>query len=106
MQYRNPDTSESQGHVPERGSLSRLNIAAAVLVGLAPAIRRVFTVTVVTAGSTPGTVNDVATTGAAAAGNQVFSLPNTVGSYIVDWPILVGLVLVPGTGQVLAVSYS
>src|SRR4051812_38454236 len=106
MDFINPDSSISHGNVPERGNQSRMNIAAAGGAVLIPGAKRAFTVTVVVAGSAPGTLNDIGTTGGAAAGNQFFSIPNVVGSYVVDWPILVGLVVVPGTGQTVSISYS
>ncbi|WP_316854245.1 hypothetical protein [Ralstonia holmesii] len=37
--------------------------------------------------------------------NQVFVIPNTVGSYLVDHPCVNGVVVVPGTGQTVAVTY-
>jgi hypothetical protein len=53
-----------------------------------------------------GTVNDAATTGAAAVANQIAAVPNTLGASVsLNFPFDKGLVIVPGTGQVLAVSY-
>jgi hypothetical protein len=84
------------------GSVSTsLNITAAKVLKAGPGA--VLVVTVVVAGSAPGTVNDCATTGAAAAANQVATIPNTVGSYAINVPCVVGIV-VPGSGQTLAVS--
>jgi hypothetical protein len=64
------------------------------------------TVNVIVAGTTPGTVNDAATTGAAAPANQIASIPNVVGIYVIGFPFTNGLVVVPGAGQTLSVSYS
>ena len=69
------------------------------------AARRVGRVVVVVAGTVPGSVNDAATVAGAAVANQVFAVPNTVGSYLVDFPCLAGIVVTPGTGQTLSVSY-
>lgn len=102
--YANPDNSVSQGVVAERGNKSALNIVAGSPVALTA--KRAFTLTVVVAGSATGTLNDCATTGAAAAANQFFTIPTAVGSYQVDWPINNNLVVVPGTGQTVAISYS
>jgi hypothetical protein len=66
----------------------------------------VASVTVIVAGSAPGSVNDVATTGAAAASNQVYVVPNTVGTYAVNFPVSAGIVVVPGTGQTIAIAYA
>lgn len=101
-----PMRTDAQGTLlsTSGGTSSRLNIAAATVVKATPG--RVCQVSVVTAGSTLGTINDVATTGAAAAANQVGSAPNTAGAVVpLNFPCAVGIVVVPGTGQVLAVSY-
>lgn len=86
------------------GDKAALNITAATAVKTSPGI--CVSVSVVVAGSTTGTVNDVATTGGAAAANQFGTIPNTVGTYTFKWPCGAGIVLVPGTGQTLACSYS
>lgn len=96
------------------GSRSALNLTAAVAIKATPGrIRRVI---VLAPGSGSGafTINDCATTGAAAAGNQIWSMAynasaNVAGAiFSLDWPCLVGIVLsaVPGAGSpIIAVSY-
>lgn len=86
------------------GSKSALNVSAATVVKASAG--RVVRVSVITAGSTAGTVNDIAATGSAAAANQIGTLPNTVGTYLFDWPCETGITIVPGTSQVVSVSYS
>ena len=86
------------------GTRAWLNVTAAQVVKAGAGI--CVSVTVVVAGSAAGTVNDVATTGGAAAANQFGTIPTTVGTYTFNWPCGTGIVLVPGTGQTLAVSYS
>ena len=86
-----------------KGSASKLNLTASTVIKATPG--RICKVIVNTAGSAPGSINDVATTGAAAAGNLIFNVPNTVGIYDVDFPAATGLVYVLGTGQVVSVSY-
>jgi hypothetical protein len=49
---------------------------------------RLVRVNVVVAGSTAGAANDCTTTGAAAAGNEIAAIPNTVGPIWLDWPCL------------------
>ena len=66
---------------------------------------RVCSVSVNTAGSAPGTINNCATTGAAAAGNLIATIPNVVGVYPIDMPCATGIVYILGTGQVVSVSY-
>lgn len=82
---------------------SALNVTALTLVHAG--LGRVSKVVVLTAGSTAGKISDVATTGGVAAANLIFNIPNTVGIYELDFPIALGLVVTPGTGQVLSISY-
>ena len=78
------------------------NIAASTVVKAG--VGRLARVSVITAGAA-GTVNDCATVGAAAIGNQIGVIPATVGIYYFDWPYFNGLTYVLGAGQVIAVSY-
>lgn len=81
-----------------------LNITAATVIKATSGI--CVRVSVIVAGSTAGTVNDVATTGGAAAANQFGTIPNTVGTYDFDWPCGTGIVVVPGSGQTVAVAFT
>jgi hypothetical protein len=65
---------------------------------------RLAVVSVVTAGSTVGTIYDA--NAATATTNPVYTIPNTVGVYVVNMPVSFGLVVSPGTSQVVSVSYS
>jgi hypothetical protein len=86
------------------GSKTKLNISTQQVLKTAPG--RVYRLIVVTAGSTNGTVSDAATVGAVAAANLIFEIPNTVGAYEINWPYFAGLIVTPGTGQVIAVNWS
>lgn len=89
-----------------QGLLVTKNITAATLLRAAPnAPGRICRISVIVAGSAAGTVNDVLTTGAAAVANQLATIPNTVGVISIDMPCVLGMVIVPGTGQTLAVSF-
>ena len=80
------------------------NITAATVVKAAPG--QLLDISVVVAGSAAGSVNDCATTGAAAASNKVMSVPNTVeGPLGTNWTCVTGICITPGTGQTLAVLY-
>jgi hypothetical protein len=98
--------SEGLGPV---GTKNSLNITSAQLLDTTGpssySTRRVSHVHVLVAGSTPGSVNDAATVAAAGTANLVFAIPNTVGIYVVDFPCMQGIVVTPGTGQTVAVSY-
>lgn len=85
------------------GTRSSLNITAAAVVKATPG--RIAKLVVTTAGAA-GTVNDCITTGAAAAGNLIATIPATIGIYDLDWPCLVGITITPGAAQVVSVSYT
>lgn len=93
-----------------QGKGSMLNISTPTVVkAVTPdqslAQARVVRLSVTVAGTTPGTVNDCATVAAAAIANQIAVIPNTAGSVLIDFPLLAGLVVVPGTGQTVGVTY-
>ena len=90
--------------VSSGGISNSYNITAAAAVKTTPG--RLVKISVVTAGSAAGSANDCAATGDAAAANKIASIPNTVGVITLDWPCAVGIVVTPGSGQVLAVSYA
>jgi hypothetical protein len=90
-------------NLASQGAKNLANITAATLVKGAPGT--LLTVQVIVSGNAPGTVNDVSTAGGAAAGNQIGTIPNQVGVTQFRVPFLTGLVVVPGTGQTVAVSY-
>ena len=83
---------------------SALDITAATVVKASNGF--VVRVSVLVAGSTTGTVNDSATTGGAAVANEIAVIPNTVGTYAIEFPFANGLTIVPGTGQTVSVSYN
>ncbi|MDA8416053.1 MAG: hypothetical protein M0Z78_03100 [Betaproteobacteria bacterium] len=81
-----------------------LNISAATLVKTGVGV--ICRVNVTTAGSTVGGVYDFnATTGEGAA-NLVSAIPNAVGNYEVYFKCDLGILIVPGTGQVVSVAYA
>lgn len=86
------------------GYSSQLNITAATVVKVGPGL--IATVSIVVAGSAAGTVFDVATLGGATTTNRIAILPNAVGVIQLLWPVQAGIVVSPGTGQTIAISYS
>ena len=86
------------------GTHSFLNVTANTLVKATPG--RICTISVVDAGTGTGTINDVATLGAAGVANQIFTIPEAVGTYVVDFPCGNGIALFPAPGSVLAVSFN
>ena len=61
---------------------------------------------VVVAGSAAGTINNAGTTGASSAANALCATPTTIGVYPCGVVFSNGLVINPGTGQSVNVTYS
>jgi hypothetical protein len=83
---------------------THFNITAATVVKATPGT--ILRFNVVSAGTAAGTINDCATTGAAAAANAVATIPEVVGPVALDWPCAVGIVVTPGAGQVLSILFA
>jgi hypothetical protein len=111
-----PMQLDAQGNLKMTGGgvSSALNKTAAAVIKATPG--RLRKIVIIAPGATSGafTFNDCATTGSAAASNEIFTLPfggaaNVAGTVIVlDWPCAVGIVCsaVPGAGSpIYAVSY-
>ena len=100
----------SDGIYIRQGKASALNITTATVVSTVPADfargqARLCRVTVLVAGSTAGSVNDAATLAAVASSNLVYTIPNVGGPVLVDFPMQFGIVVTPGTGQTVAITY-
>lgn len=87
-----------------QGNQSALNITAATVIKAGPGV--VVSIGVLVVGTSVGTVNDCLTTGAAAVTNQVAPIPEAVGTYAIGALCATGIVVVPGTGQTLAVMFA
>ena len=92
----------AQTYVFVQGAQTRQNITATNIVSSAAG--RVATISVTTAGTTTGIIYDAPTTGITT--RPIYTIPNTVGVTFVNLPVVYGIVVVPGTGQALTVSYS
>lgn len=88
------------------GKHSVLDITAAILVRGSPG--RLVSISVLVAGTTVGSANDSASISGASAANQIAVIPEAVTAepLVINWPCANGIVITPGTGQTLAVSYS
>ncbi len=87
------------------GSNTQLDISTATVVKAAPG--QLVTISVISAGTTVGTANDSLTTAGASIANQIAAIPNTAGSIQqINWKCSNGIVIVPGTGQVISVAYN
>jgi len=87
-----------------QGQKTFLNITTKTLVKAVAG--RIAKINVVVAGGTnTGSVWDSATTGGTAAANLVAIIPDTAGSYVIDFPCANGIVVDPGTGNTVSISY-
>ena len=77
-------------------------IAAAALVKIGEG--RIARVSVIVGGSAVGYIHDAILS--TASGPRVYTIPNTVGVYEVNMPVSSGIVVAPGTGQTVSISYS
>ena len=67
---------------------------------------RLVSFSVVVAGSAAGTINNAAVTSSVASGNALVATPNTIGTYQCGCNFTTGLIVTPGTGQSVNVTYS
>lgn len=65
---------------------------------------RVARISVVVAGSSVGAIYDA--NASSVTTNQIAAIPNTVGVTEINLPVNNGIVVAPGTGQTVAISYS
>lgn len=87
-----------------QGSNTSLTVTAQTLVVTGRGYLVSFSVTV--AGTAAGTVNNAQSVALANAGNALCATPNTIGVYPCGLVFTNGLVISPGTGQSLNVTYS
>jgi len=87
-----------------KGTNTAKNITAATVIKAVAG--RVCVVSVIQAGSGAGGIYDLNTTSGSGVANAICVVPDTQGVFSVDMPCSTGILVVPGTGQTLAVSYS
>lgn len=92
----------SQTIIEVYGSTARPGISSATVV--AQGQGRVVNVSVTVAGSASGSIYDG--TVATATRNPIYRIPTTIGIYEVNMPVSNGIVVAPGTGQTVSISYS
>jgi len=87
-----------------KGSSPLYNITTATVVKNTAG--RLARINVVSAGASAGSVSDTPTLAGVVASNLISTLPNIAGTFEIDWPFVNGLVVTPGSGQVIAVSFT
>jgi hypothetical protein len=85
------------------GVATTLNVTTQTVVKASPG--RLVRIDVTVAGSGAGSANDCTTVAAVAASNLISTIPAVAGPLWLDWPAQAGIVVTPGTGQTLAVSF-
>lgn len=90
------------------GARSKLNVTAPTVIKATPGT--VFKVIVVAPPSANGGIYDWNSTTGLAATNKIDTISSSGAGagqdYILDWPCAVGIVVDPGTGGVMSVSYT
>ncbi|GGA00471.1 hypothetical protein [Dyella caseinilytica] len=87
------------------GNTRTLDITAATVLKANPG--RVYTVSILVAGSTTGAIYDNTLTTGNSVTNQIGTIQEAIGTQpFYGFPTTSGIVVVPGTGQTLAVSWS
>ena len=86
------------------GTLTSATVTSATLVYAGSG--KLVNYAVVVAGSAAGTINNASTTGGVASSNALCSTGTTVGLFPVNQNFSNGLVITPGSGQSINVSYA
>jgi hypothetical protein len=94
--------SAAQNYLNIAGTSNLTSITAPTVVKSSPG--RIVEVSIIVAGSSTGTIYDGATT--TATTRPIIPMPNIVGVYRVSWPTSYGILVSPGSGQTVSVSYS
>lgn len=92
----------AQTYVAVQGARVQQNITATTVVNASAG--RLATVSVTTAGTTGGIIYDANDTGTTT--RPIYVMDNTVGVVFVNLPVVYGIVVVPGSGQAVSISYS
>ena len=94
----------AQNYLNVQGLINAANISTPTLVSTKEG--RICSVSVLAAGSATGLIYDGALL--TATTKPIYVIPTSVGTepYVVNMPLSFGLLVVPGSGQVVTVSYS
>jgi hypothetical protein len=95
-------STETSNFLNVNGQLNAAGLTAATVVK--PVAGRVASVSVIVAGSVIGHIYDGVTVSATT--KPLYVIPMTVGVFVVNLPASFGIVVAPGTGQTVTVSYS
>jgi hypothetical protein len=92
----------SQTYLNINGLQNNANITSATVVKSSSG--RLAMISVIAGGSSNGTIYDATST--ASTSTPIFTIPDTPGVFFANLPVTNGIVVVPGSGQVVTISYS
>jgi len=92
----------AQTYLSVNGAQDSVNISSSTLIKSGAG--RVAVVSVTTAGSAVGSIYD--TNSSTSTTGKIYVIPNTVGITVVNMPVSFGIVVAPGSSQVVSISYS
>ena len=92
----------SQTYLGINGAQTLAKITSATVVQTGGG--RVATVSIVVAGSAAGTIYDASAT--TDTTRPIYTIPATLGVVYLNMPVSYGIVVAPGTGQTISISYS
>ena len=87
-----------------QGTATSSTVSASALV--VTGAGRLVSISVVEAGSASGKIHDASTVAGATAANAMAGIPNTVGVHMAGTVFTDGIVVIPGSGQSVCVTYS
>jgi hypothetical protein len=94
--------NDTQTFLDVQGSVNAPDISAPTLVKTGAG--RVATVSILSAGTSVGTIYDAASL--TDTTRPIVTIVNTVGVFTAPMPVSFGILIVPGSGQVVSVAYS
>jgi hypothetical protein len=101
--YGAPQNLDAMGNTLVSTGTTSIEAASGVAFVVKATPGRIVAVNVISA-SGVGAIYNAATTGTAAATNQIAAIPATVGTYTFDWPASTGIVINPSS-SVISVKY-
>jgi hypothetical protein len=96
--------NQAQTSLEIEGLKNATGITTATLVSAVPG--RVARISVTIAGTGSATIYDASSIATATGGRIMAVVTNTVGVYVINMPVTYGIVVVPGSGMTVAISYS
>lgn len=88
----------------EHGSATSMCVKTATVIAIGPG--RIVSVSVVEKGSAGGFIYNESTVETPSDDARLYAIPTETGAYLANFPFTDGLLVVPGTGQAVTVTYT